>query len=141
MSFKTVGLMLVLLAGVFGAGWMTGASGRTSVELALETAQLKADAATMRGDVLDGRVSLFAANFGDARQHFQAARQVALRIQTHLREVGQADRAGKMEIVLAHLADADRLASALDPGAQAAAGEAIQALATTLAGTGAAPDQ
>jgi hypothetical protein len=132
MSAKTIGLVLLLLLAVFGAGWVTGASGRTAVELALADARVRADAVTIRSEVLDGRVSLFAANFGDARRHFQDARGRAIRLQNQLRESGQAERAGRLEIVLAHLGDADRLASAMEPGAQASAEDAVRALDSAL---------
>ena len=86
-----------------------------------------ADARTL---ILEGRVSLFLVNFGEASQRFDAARTLVERVQLSLRETGQSERAGRLQIVLAHLSDAQRLASALDPTAQGAADEAYRALKT-----------
>jgi hypothetical protein len=46
-----------------------------------------------------------------------------------LREAGQAERAGRVEIVLGHLGDAGRFTLAMDARAQNAAEAALDALA------------
>ncbi len=74
-------------------------------------------------------MSLFLVNFGDASKRFEEARGLVEKAQTRLRETGQAERAGRLEIVLTHLRDAQRRAASLDSAAQGAAAEALRGLA------------
>ena len=113
-----------------GAGWLWGASGKSSVELARRALEERLDFSEARRSVLDGRVSLFLVNFGDASRHFEEARSFIEHAQRRWRETGQAERAGRLEVVLAHVRDAQRLSVALDAGAQNAADAALQTLAT-----------
>ena len=128
MTFKTALWAAVALVVTFGVGWFTGASGRTAAEMTQQQSDLRSALTEARALVLEGRVSLFQINFGDASRQFDQARTTVERLQTRLRELGQADRAGRLQIVLAHLSDAQRLAVALDHGAQGAADEALKAL-------------
>jgi hypothetical protein len=128
MSMKGIGLAAGALVLAFGIGWTFGASGRADIEMARGAADMRAEVLGARASILDARLSLLAHNFGDARQHFRRAREGAQRMQTRLRETGEAERAGRMAIVLAHINDADRMAGAMDPGAQVAAAEAVSAL-------------
>ena len=129
MSLRVIGA--VLLAGVvtFGIGWLVGASGRAGAERQVAALEERAEFAQARALVSDGRVSLFLVNFGDASKHFEEARGLVEKAQTRLRETGQAERAGRLEIVLTHLRDAQRLAASLDSSAQGAAAEALRGLA------------
>ena len=88
----------------------------------------RADLNEARALVLEGNVALFQSNFGDATKRFEAAREAVERMQTALRETGQAERAGRLEVVLSHLRDAQRLALALDAKARNAADAALQAM-------------
>jgi len=125
---KTAGWGALALVATLGAGWLLGASGRSSTEVALGRAEQRADFLRVRALVLEGRVGLFLNNFGNAERLFTEAGQVVESLQTRLREAGLAERAGQLEIVLAHLGDAQRLAASLDPAAQAAAQAAIETL-------------
>ena len=120
----------VVLAGA--AGWVWGASGKSAVELERRAIEERAALTEARALVLDGRVSLFLSNFGDASRHFQAAGVILVSAQRRLRETSQAERAGQLEIVLAHLRDALRLSTALDQGAQNAADQALQTLKSVV---------
>ena len=113
------------------AAWMYGASGRSDVEQARRAAVQRADLHEARALVLEGNVALFLSNFGEATKQFENARVVVERMQGALRETGQAERAGRLEIVLSHLRDAQRLAVSLDAGARSAADAALLALATS----------
>jgi hypothetical protein len=75
-------------------------------------------------------VQIFLVNFGEASRRFESAIGAVERVQTTLRETGQAERAGRLEIPLTHLRDAQRLAASLDPSARNSAEEALQALAS-----------
>jgi len=112
----------------FGVGWFVGASGKSAIELERRQQDERADLSEARALTLEGRLALLRSNFGDATQRFNSARQVLERVQIKLRETNQPERAGQLEIALAHLRDAGRLSTALDATAQAAADEAVQAI-------------
>jgi hypothetical protein len=130
LSPRTIGIVAAIVLAAAAAGWMYGASGRSEVEQARRAAVQRSDLTEARALVLEGVVALFQSNFGDATKRFDAARAVVERIQSALRETGQAERAGRLEIVLSHLRDAQRLAVALDANARNAADAALQALAS-----------
>jgi len=117
----------VVVAGL--AGWVWGASGRSEAELARRAAQQAADLSEARALILEGQVQLFLSNFGAASQQYEQARAAIERVQVALRETGQAERAGRLEVPLTHLREAQRLAVSLDSSARNAADEALRALA------------
>jgi hypothetical protein len=112
------------------SGWVYGASGRADLEAARRASEQRANLMEARALILDGQVQVFLVNFGAASQHYEAARAVIERMQTALREVGQAEPAGRLEIPLSHLRDAQRLASSLDGAARNSGDEALRALAS-----------
>jgi len=128
MTPKTVGGIVLAVLVAVAAGWVWGASGKSSVDQERRRFEERAAYETARAEMLDGRVSLFLNNFGDASKHFETARMALEALQGQLREVGQAERAGRVEIVLSNLKDAVRLSALLDAGAQNAATAALQAL-------------
>jgi hypothetical protein len=136
MPIRFVGIILLALVAAVGAGWMAGAAGRTVLERDLQRSAMRVEFADARALALDGRVSLFQSNFGDAIERFQLARTRIRRVQAQLREIGQAEQAGRLEIALSHLSDAQRAASMFDAvRAQAAADQAMQALLAAGAGS------
>lgn len=132
MTMKALAIIAGCMVVAFGTGWCTGASNRTSLALDLAQATLRADVAEVRASILDARVSLTQSNFGDARRALQRAFQFAERVQAQLHEVGQADRARDVQLVLGHLSDADGLSGALDPAAAQAAAEALRTLEASV---------
>ena len=116
----------VIVAGV--GGWMIGASGRSAELQLTRTAEQRADLAEVRALIVEGRVSLFLSNFGDASKKFEAAITGLERMQIQLRENAQAERAGRLEIAIAHARDAQRLAASFDASAHTAADEALKAI-------------
>lgn len=128
MNLKIVGWVTLAFLAVFAGGWFVGASGRSTLVEGRRTAEEQARFAEARALAFEGRVSLFLVNFGDASTRFQEAHTVVETIQTGLRETGQPERAGRLEIVLAQLREAQRLSAALDQSAQGAATAAIRAL-------------
>jgi hypothetical protein len=126
---KMTGIALIVALAMIGGGWLWGASGRSEAEQAQRAAELRADLAESRALLLEARVHLFTVNFGSAGRALDDARARITALQTRLREAGQAERAGQLEIVLAHIGDAGRFTLALDPRAQNAAEGALNALA------------
>ena len=130
---KTTGIALIVALAMIGGGWLWGASGRAEAERAQRAAESRADVAESRALLLEARVHLFTVNFGSAGRVLDDARARITALQTRLREAGQAERAGQLEIVLAHIGDAGRLTLALDARAQNAAEGALNALAAAAA--------
>lgn len=120
---------VVVAAGL--TGWVWGASGRSDLEQARRAAVYRADLQEARALVLEGNVAIFQLNFGEAAKRFENARAVIERMQGALRETGQAERAGRLEIALSHLRDAQRQAVGLDANARMAGDAAIQALVSS----------
>ena len=130
MSFKVIVVILAALVASALGGWFAGASGRSAIELESRRAGMRAEFAEARALVLDGRVNLYQTNFGNSIERFQQARNFIGRIQVGLREGGQVEQAGRLEIALSHLSDAQRACAAFDTtAAHTAAEQAIQALA------------
>ena len=128
MNLKASGWIGVAIVAALCAGWLWGASGRSATEQQRRQLEERLDFSEAHAALADGRVSLYLVNFGDANRHFDDALRVVQRVQTRLREVGQPERAGRLEVVLAQVREAQRLSAALDQGAQSAADQALQAL-------------
>ena len=128
MTIRTFGIVVLIALALFGVGWFIGASGRSAAVEERRAFEQQAAFAAARAHVLEGRVHLFQVNFGAASQQFDRGRTVIESLQTLLREQGDADRAGKLEIALARVREAQRLAIAVDASAQNVADEALRAL-------------
>lgn len=128
MSPKTIAIVSAVVVVAALSGWVYGASGRSELEAERRAAVQRADLMEARALILDGQVQVFLVNFGVASQRYEAARVVIERMQTALREIGQAEPAGRLEIPLTHLRDAQRLASSLDGAARNSGDEALKAL-------------
>ncbi|HUF48382.1 MAG TPA: hypothetical protein VMM93_11240 [Vicinamibacterales bacterium] len=112
----------------FVAGWIVGAAGRSSSEMAAGRAAEDVAFTTARTLVLEGRVALYQDNYGDARRAFDQAATTVTALQRRLRETGLGERAGLLEVALGYLRQAADQATSLDPGAQSAADAALQTL-------------
>ena len=67
-------IILVALIVTLGLGYAWGASGRWTVEIALEDSRQQLDLAGARADLLEARVSLYNNNFGDASRRLEDAK-------------------------------------------------------------------
>ncbi|NQW04753.1 MAG: hypothetical protein HQ485_12085 [Acidobacteria bacterium] len=130
MSPKSIAWISLVVIVAALSGWVWGASGRSEIDRDRRAAEQRADLLEARALILDGQVQIFLVNFGEASRRFESAIGAVERVQTTLRETGQAERAGRLEIPLTHLRDAQRLAASLDPSARNSAEEALQALAS-----------
>ena len=129
MTLKLFGAALLAVMVAFGSGWLLGQSGRSAIEHDRQLLEFRASFAGARALIFEARVDLFLVNFGDASRRLEEARVVVEQVQRRLRELGQAERAGRLEVALAQLRDAQRLAASLDSNAQNAAEEAARTLA------------
>jgi hypothetical protein len=128
MSARLLGWVTLVVLAAVGVGWLWGASGRSAIDQARRALEERANLSDARALVIDGRLSVSLRNFGDAGQRFDRAIAMLEGQERRWRETGQPERAGQVEIVLAHLRDAARLSAALNPDAQEAAGQAADAL-------------
>lgn len=128
MSARLIIIIAAVVGGALLSGWVYGASGRSEAERARREAVERADISEARVAVLEGQLAVFQLNFGDSAKRFEAALALVARVQKSLRETGQAERAGRLEIALSHLRDAQRMAIALDANARSAADAALLAL-------------
>ena len=67
---KLIASAAVTLIVMLGVGYLWGASGRFSLQNALDDTRQQLDLAEARGALLEARVSLYNVNFGDASRHF-----------------------------------------------------------------------
>jgi hypothetical protein len=136
MSIRVIGIILLALVVAAVGGWFTGSSGRSTIERERTVIEMRAEFAEARALVLEGRVSLFQSNFGDAIKQFQQAGQRIASIQSRLRTMGQIEQASRLQMAASSLGDAQRLAATFDTTkAQASADQALGALRAASGGS------
>ena len=125
----SVFIALIVCLGL-GFGW--GASGRSEVRTALDDAKQQLDLAEARGQLLEGRVSLYNNNFGDASRHFEDSKAPLRRVKDRYQDARRSDAASRIDAALGHVEEAQRLSGKLDPSANAKASEALDAIKVAL---------
>lgn len=135
MNLRAIGAAVIAVVLSFGIGWIWGSSGRSTAEREQARSELGQDLVLVRAAILQGRVSLFLVNFGDASKQFETARVTAENVQTRLRANGDLAGAAKLDAVLTSVKDAQRLAASVDQAAQSAADAALKALETVERGS------
>ncbi len=125
---KIVLTVFVALIVCLGAGFVWGTSGRGTLQTTLDDAKLQLDLAEARGEILDGRVSLYNNNFGDASRHFENAKSPLRRLKERYQNEGKRDAAAGIDGAAANVDEAQRLAGKLDPAANNKAGQALDAI-------------
>jgi hypothetical protein len=118
--------MAILVALGFGFAW--GAAGRGDLQTAFDDAKQKLDMAEARGQILEGRVSLYNNNFGDAGRHFEDAKGPLRRMRARYQDEGNRDAASGIDAAITHIEEAQRLSAKLDPAANNKASESLDAL-------------
>jgi hypothetical protein len=118
-----VGVLVTL-----GAGFVWGASGRFSIQNALDETKQRLDLAEARGALLEARVSVYNVNFGDAGRHFEEAKAPLRRARERYQQIGKNAAAGSLTAALEHIEEGQRLASSLDQAANNKANDALEAI-------------
>ena len=118
----------IAVAIALGFGFAWGASGRGDLNTALNEARLQLDLAEARGQILEGRVSLYNNNFGDAGRRFEDAKTPLRRMKARYQDAGRRDAATGVDAAIGHIEEAQRLTAKLDPAANNKAGESLDAL-------------
>jgi len=114
------------------AGWSWGARNRSDMALALQTSELRGELLGGRAAVLDARVAIYSINFGEASGHLEGARGLLGRANARLKTLGRDEEIARVQMALASIEDAQRMAGKLDQSANARAGEAAKTLAEAL---------
>jgi chromosome segregation ATPase len=124
------GIAAVLVAIL--AGFLWGASGRSTIERALERSELRNELLEARGAALAARIDIYNTNFGEASRHLEGARASVTRAVQRLEGLDREDEMQRLQSALGPIEEAQRLASKLDLGANARAAEAITTLESVL---------
>ncbi len=125
---KLVLIIFVTLIVCLGLWFGWGASGQRGLQSALDDARQQLDLAEARGQIIDARVSLYNNNFGDASRHFEDAKAPLRRVKQRYQDDSLRDAAARIDAALGLLDEGQRLAGRLDQGANAKAGEALEAM-------------
>ncbi len=120
--------IVVALVVALGLGYAWGASGRFSIQNALDDARQQLDLAQARGALLEARVSVYNVNFGDAARHFDDAKAPLRRVRERYQQVGKNAAAGSVTAALEHIDEGQRLAGKLDQAANNKANDALEAI-------------
>ena len=123
-------IAVAVVIAIVGMGYTWGASGRGALQRAADEATQGLDLAEARGAILEGRVSLYNNNFGDASRQFEQAKEPLQRLKARYGDAGRRDEVTGVETALRHVDEAQRLSAKLDSSAQNAAGQAMDALKT-----------
>jgi hypothetical protein len=122
-----VGLMVCVLA-----GWVWGTSSRSGIARALATSELRGELRGARAAALDARVAIYNVNFGEASGHLENARSLLLHAADRLKSLGRDDELKQLQMALASVDDAQRMAGKLDQTANSRAGDAAKTIADVL---------
>jgi F0F1-type ATP synthase membrane subunit b/b' len=110
------------------AGYVWGRSGRGALESTVDDVKQQLDLAEARGEILDGRVSLYNNNFGDASRHFETAKAPLQRVKQRYQDESKREAVASIETAATLIEEAQRMAGKLDPGANNKAGQALDAI-------------
>ena len=120
------GIALLLVA--FVAVWFVAGSGKSEAERQAAENHMLLQIQTGMTRVLEARVALYNVNFGDASGKFEGAKGVFLQARDRLNATNRQADAGVLDKVIGLINEAQRMAGALDQGANTKAAEALEAL-------------
>ena len=118
-----------------GMGWAWGASGKSDISRALQTAELRDGLLEGRAAVLDARLDIYSINFGEASRHFEAARSALRAVDARLKDLGRQEDAARVQMALMRIDDAQRMAGQLNQNANSLAADAAKAISDVLGRT------
>jgi hypothetical protein len=125
---KLILIAFAVLVVTLGLGFVWGASGRFTIQSALDESRLQLDLAEARGHLLDARVSLYNVNFGDASRHFEEAKAPLRRAQERYRALGKGAAADSINAALEQATEGQRMAGKLDQAANTKAADALESI-------------
>ena len=131
-GLTVVAVVLVALL----AGFLWGASGKSTLDRALQRSELRNELLDARAATLAARIDVYNTNFGEASRHLEDARSVAGRAAQRLDALGRDDDLKQLQSALGSIEEAQRLAGKLDLAANTRAGDAAKAIDAVLESTG-----
>ena len=131
-SIKRILAISVALLVALGAGWVWGASGRSDLSRALRIAELRDGLLERRAAVLDARLDIYSVNFSEASRHLEAARTALGAAAARLNSLGRQADTKTLELALAKIDEAQRMAGELNQDANALAADASKAINEVL---------
>ena len=132
MMKRILGIGLAVLVAL-GAGWVWGASGKSEIDRALKSAELRESLLEGRGAVLDARLDIYSVNFGTASRHLEAARAALHAADAQLGALGRADDSKRLAVAFTRIDEAQRMAGLLSQDANSLAADAAKAIDEVLA--------
>jgi hypothetical protein len=121
-----IGAGVLVLA--FVAVWLIAGSGKAEAERQAAENYMLLQIQTGAARVLEARVALYNVNFGDASRNFERAKPMFQQARDRLNATNRQADAGVLDRVIGLINDAQRMAGALDQGANTKAAEALEAL-------------
>ena len=131
MMKRVLGISVALLVAL-GAGWVWGVWGRSDTNRALRNAELRAGLLEGRAAVLDARLDIYSVNFGEASRHLETARNALRAAEARLNGLGRQADTKPLELALANIDEAQRIAGQLNQDANALAADASKAITDVL---------
>ena len=119
--------VVALLVCVLG-GYVWGRSGRGELQTTVDDVKQQLDLAEARGEILDGRVSLYNNNFGDASRHFESAKAPLQRVKQRYQDDSKREAVASIDSAMTLIDEAQRMAGKLDPAANNKAGQALESI-------------
>jgi hypothetical protein len=132
---KTGLIVIAVVLVALLAGFLWGASGKSTLDRALQRSELRNELLEARAAALAARIDVYNTNFGEASRHLEVARSIAARAAQRLDALGRDDALKQLQSALTSMEEAQRLASKLDLAANARAGEAAGAIEAVLEST------
>lgn len=132
MAMKRVFGFTIALLVALGAGWVWGASGRSDLTRELRNAELRHGLLEGRAAVLDARLDIYSVNFGEASRHLEEARRAVRAAEARFNSLGRQADTKPLELALAKIDQAQRMAGELNQNANALAADAAKALNDVL---------
>lgn len=132
---KTGLIVIAVVLVALLAGFLWGASGKSTLDRALQRSELRNELLEARGAALAARIDVYNTNFGEASRHLEETRSVAGRAVQRLDDLGRDDDVKQLQSALGSVEEAQRLAAKLDLAANAKAGDAVRAIEAVLEST------
>ena len=126
------GIALAVVAVLVVAAWAYGRMSMAPARADADNTRLRMMLLEARTQVLDGQLGLYAANFGNASQHFEYAKPALTEAAGELRRLDHDDLATKADAALQQVSTARDLAAKLSLDANSRAGEASKLLGEIL---------
>src|SRR4051812_5176194 len=115
--------VVIALVVCFGLGFAWGISGRGELQTAVDDVKQQLDLAEARGEILDGRVSLYNNNFGDASRHFESAKAPLLRVKQRYQDESKREAVASIDTAAGLVDQGQKMTAKRGPAANKKKGQ------------------